>query len=434
MIGIRREDKNEWERRAPLTPDHVALLVAKLGLRFTVQPFPRRAFADLEYRSAGARLEEDLGGCDLILGVKEIPLDKLLPGKAYLFFSHTTKQQAYNVPLLRRLLDLRCTLIDYEQILDERGRRLIFFGRHAGYAGMIDTLWALGQRLAAEGIATPIERVRLAHEYSSLDEATHHISRIGEELRRTGVPDTMRPVVCGFTGSGNVTRGALEIIQRLPSVEVAPEQLDGLLEDEQVLRNVVYTVKFQRDHRYRRLDGGPVDVEELTRHPERFESGIPRWLHHLTVLVHGAYWKPPQPRLLTLEQLRWLWSGPRPKLRVIADISCDIHGAIEATVRAGTPGNPVYVYDLDRDQAVDGVRQPGPVMMTVDNLPCQLPRESSQHFGDALMRFVPALARCDWSRPLDRLGLPEELARAIVVHHGELTPNYFYLLELLELR
>ena len=150
--------------------------------------------------------------------------EKLLANKTYLYFSHTTKGQAYNMPMLRRLMELGCTLIDYEQITDERNKRLIFFGRYAGYAGMINTLWALGRRLEAEGHVTGLERIRLAHDYSSLDEATHHIARVGERLRHTGFPETLRPIVCGFTGSGNVSLGAQEIFDRLPTLDVAPEE------------------------------------------------------------------------------------------------------------------------------------------------------------------------------------------------------------------
>jgi len=432
MIGIRREDKNEGERRVPLTPDHVAALVERQGIGFTVQPYARRAFPDVDFRLAGAEVEEDLSGCRPILGVKEIPIDHVSHGGIYLCFSHTTKGQASGMPLLKRLLDLGCTLIDYEHIVDRYSRRLIFFGRHAGYAGMIDTLWALGKRLAAEGTHTPFEHVRLAHDYSSLDQATHHISMIGEQLRHDGLPPALQPLVCGFTGSGNVTRGALEIIQRLPTIDVVPAELDRLMQDDRRPLNVIYTLRFRRGERYVRSAGGELDDEEFSRHPDRYESGISRWLGHLTMLVHGAYWQPPQPRIVTLDALRALWSDGPPRLRVVSDIACDIDGAIQSTVRATTPGEPVYVYDLDSDQAIDGISGNGPVMMTVDNLPCQLSAESSQHFGDALARFVPALATCDWERSLEELELPEAIRRAVVTHRGVLTPEFTHLRRLLD--
>jgi alpha-aminoadipic semialdehyde synthase len=426
-IGIRREDKNEWERRSPLTPDHLLELVDKHGLEFSVQPAPLRAFPDQDYRRTGARIDESLDGCRVVLGIKEIPADRLEAGRTYVFFSHTTKGQAANMPSLARLMHLGCSLLDYEHVRDDRGRRLIFFGRYAGHAGMLDGLWALGKRLDSEGHVTPFERVRLAHDYSSLDEAAHHVHRIGERLRHSGLADGLHPMVVGFTGSGNVYLGAREIFDRLPHVEVDPGDLEQLADDGERPRNVLYRVHFRREHRFVRADGGSLELAELERSPERYRGGLNRWLPHLTVLVHGAYWKVGQPSVVSLDDLRGLWRGGEPKLRILADISRDVNGGIEATVKPTEPGDPVYVYDLRRDQAVPGVRGEGPVVLAIDNLPCQLPVESSEHFADTLARFVPALAHCDWDRPLDELELPHELSAALIVHHGRLTPRFAYL-------
>jgi alpha-aminoadipic semialdehyde synthase len=425
-IGVRREDKNEWERRAPLTPDHVAELGEQHGIRVSIQPAPQRAFPDKDYVAAGAHLDEALEDCRIVIGIKEIPLTQLRPRGVYLFFSHTTKGQPHNMPMLARLLGLGCTLVDFEHVVDERGRRLIFFGRYAGHAGMIDGLWALGRRLAAEGHVTPFERVRLAHDYSTLDEATHHIHRVGEELRHAGLPEALHPLVCAFTGSGNVSRGAQEIFDRLPQVEIASSELAGLAADRRRSRNVVYRVHFDRATRFARVGGGPLDEDELARHPERYRSGLGAFLPHVTFLVHGAFWRPGHPRVLSLDDLRELWRGRAP-LRVVADISCDIGGGIEATVRATTPGDPVYVYDVAHGETMRGVAGDGPVILAVDNLPCQLPVEASEHFADTLAHFVPALVDCDWEAPLGALALPRELVDAVVVHRGALAPRFAHL-------
>ena len=231
MIGIRREDKNRWERRAPLMPDHVAELLSEHGIQVRVQPSSTRVFPDKDYAAAGAALSEDLSACRIVLGVKEIPAEKLVRRQAYLYFSHVIKGQPAGMPMLRRLLELEATLLDYEPIVDRRGRRLIFFGRHAGYAGMLDTLWALGQRLLHEGFTTPLAELRLAHLDSSLDEATDHVARVGERIRHEGLPPGLRPIVVGFTGSGNVSHGAQEVFDRLPFQAVDPEELDSLHED-----------------------------------------------------------------------------------------------------------------------------------------------------------------------------------------------------------
>jgi len=427
-IGIRAEDKNRWERRAPLTPEHVRELVATQGIAVRIEPSARRAFADASYLEAGATLTSDLAGCDVVFGVKEIPLEKLAVGNSYVYFSHVIKGQPANLPALARLLEIGATLIDYEAIVDRRGRRLIFFGRHAGYAGMIDTLWAFGQKLAAEGAFTPLEHVRRALHYSGLDEAMAHIARLGEHVRQLGFPPPRRPIVCGFTGTGNVTTGAMEVFERLPILDIEPEELLALTEDRDRPRNVLYRCHFERHHRYRRRTDGGFDPAEFTAHPERYESGLGPYLPHLSLLVHGAYWYPAHPRLVTREMLEELFvNEERPKLRVIGDISCDVDGGIEATVGATTPGDPVFVYDPASSTATPGVEGRGVVVMAVDNLPCELPVEASQHFGDSLLRFVGALVRCDWRRPFAELGLPPELAGAVITHRGELTPGYRHL-------
>jgi saccharopine dehydrogenase (NAD+, L-lysine-forming) len=423
-IGIRAEDKNRWERRAPLVPDHVRELVGAQGLAVTVQPSARRAFPDQDYADAGAALDPALAGCRVVLGIKEIPPAKLEPGRVYAVFPHVLKGQAPNMPMLARLLELGCTLIDYEKIVDRNGRRLIFFGRYAGYAGMLDSLWALGQRLAAEGFFTPLEQVRQAHQYAGLEEALHHVARVGEHVRHAGLPVGLRPVVATFTGSGHVARGAQEVYDRLPVLEIEPHDLPLLSEDRDRPRNVFFRTVLRRADRYRRRGGGGFDGAEFFAHPERYESALGELLPHVTLLVHGAYWEPGQPELVTREQLaRLLDADPQPKLRVIGDISCDVGGAIAATVRATDPGDPVFLYN-PRQPVRPGVAGSGFVVMAVDNLPCELPVDSSEHFGDSLLQLVVALARCDWDAPWERLTLPRELREAVLVHRGEPTPPY----------
>ena len=425
VIGIRTEDKNRWERRAPLTPDHVRELGLDHGIGVRVQPSPQRIFPDVDYASAGAEVTPDLEACRVILGVKEVPAEKILAGKTYAFFPHVTKGQEASMPMLRRIVELGCTLVDYELIVDRRGRRLIFFGRHAGYAGMIDSLWALGQRLASEGFVTPLEEIRLAHQYASLDEATSHIARIGERIRHTGLPAGLRPIVVAFAGSGNVSRGAQEVCERLPVQSVEPEDLTSISEDRDRPRNVLFTVVLGREHRLERITGGSFDAAEYADHPELYRSGLPSLLPHVTVLINGVYWEPRLPVLVTKAALRELWARERePKLRVIGDITCDIRGSVEVTEKATTPGDPVFVWNPETGAITSGVAGTGPVVMAVDNLPCELPAEASEHFGDSLLRFVPPLARCDWDVPLDALELPREIRDAIIVHRGELAPAF----------
>lgn len=428
MIGIRREDKNRWERRVPLTPEHVAQLVSRHGLEVAVQPSSNRAFPDQAYRDAGGRISEDLEDCRAVLGVKEIPVEKLRAETVYFYFAHVIKGQAQNMPALRTLLDLGSTLVEYERIVDEEGKRLIFFGRHAGYAGMIDALSALGRRLSWEGIETPFAALRSAHEYVDLEEARAHVRRVGEAIRHEGIPESLHPLVFGFTGSGNASRGAREILDLLPYEEVRPRELDSLASDADLPRDVVFQVVFERRHRVERRDGGPFDADEALTRPDLYRSAMGRYLPHVTVLVNGIYWDPRAPRVVTREDLVRLIAGPEPpRLRVLADISCDVGGSIEANVRATTPGDPVYVYDPRDGSEVSGVAGRGPVVLAVDNLPCEFPFDASAYFGDALLRYLPAIARCDWTRPLEALEIPEEIRAAIVCHRGALAPAYAYL-------
>jgi saccharopine dehydrogenase (NAD+, L-lysine-forming) len=427
-IGLRREDKNQWERRVPLTPTQVVAL-AQQYINFLVQPSPIRAFPDAAYAEAGAAIEEDLSAAEVVLAIKEVPPELLQPGKTYLFFSHTIKGQPHNMPLLRRLLELRCQLIDYERVVDEHNRRRIFFGQHAGLAGMIDTLRALGQRLAWEGITTPLAGLSPTYEYADLPTAQSDLRRIGQRLVEEGWPIDLTPVVIGLAGYGNVSRGAQAILDLLPVRPITPAELLTLNEREDFDRNVIYKVVFKEEDTVEPVaEGQPFDLAEFFQHPERYRSKFDRYLPHLTVLVNCIYWDARYPRLLTKETARRLYgSDSPPKLRVIGDISCDIEGGIEPTIKATEPDAPSFVWQPETDTTVDGVAGAGPVIMAVDNLPCELPVESSTSFGEALMPFIPALAACDFSVAFAECALPPELKRATIVYHGELTPEYQYL-------
>lgn len=428
-IGIRREDKNRWERRVPLTPAQVANLSRQHGLSFEVESSTLRVFPDEEYVQAGARLVQESPTSPLVLGVKEIPLDKLAADRVYLFFSHTIKGQSYNMPLLQRLLDLRCTLIDYERIVDEHERRLIFFGRYAGLAGMMDSLWALGRRLAWEGLATPLARLEPTYRYADLGAVQAAVRQAGEALRQDGIPASLRPLVVGFTGYGNVSCGAQEVLEALSPLEVTPEALLAGGELPGDPSRSIYKVVFREEHIVEPQDPDhPFELRDYYEHPERYRSIFAGYLPHLTVLVNGVYWAPRYPRLVTCAALRELYAAePQPRLRVFGDISCDVEGSIQCTVRCTTLDDPVFVWDPESGQTSYGVEGRGPVVLAVDNLPCELPAEASHSFGEVLSTWLPALARADFSQPFGSLDLPPELKRAVVAHRGELTPDYRYL-------
>ena len=428
-IGIRREDKDPWEARVPLAPGDVARLTSSGSVEIIVQPSPQRIFAADEFVAAGARVDEDLSACDVVLAVKEMPRELFAPGKTYAFFSHTIKGQPYNMDMLRRLMELGCQLIDYERITDEDGRRLIFFSRFAGLAGAIDSLWALGRRLEWEGLApNPFAGLEQTYRYPTLAAALTAVREAGARIARDGLPAELSPFVVGITGYGNVSRGAQEVVDALGAVAKAPDDLDDLFAGA-APRRAVHKVVFEEcDMVVRRDASAPFALDEYYRQPELYEGAFERRLPRLTVLLNCVFWDAPYPRLVTKAAVRRLFAAAAPpRIRVIGDVSCDIEGSVELTVKETHIDAPVYVYDPETGGVCDGVEGKGPVVLAVGNLPCELSRESSEAFSAALSPFVPALAATDFSLPYDRLSLPPELKRALILHHGELTPGYDYM-------
>ncbi len=429
IIGIRREDKNEWERRVPLIPGDLGSLQRDQGMQFLVQPSPIRVFPDQEYQEAGAILQEDLSDAGIVLAVKEVPPDFLEEKKTYLFFSHTIKGQAYNMPLLQRVLDLKATLIDYERITDEQNRRLIFFSVHAGYAGTIETLRAWGLRMRHEGVATPLADIKPAYEYQDLADAMAHVKEIGDRIDVGGLGDYGKPLIIGIAGYGNVSRGSQELLECLPVTEIQTgdlEQAAGAgLADIGPLAKVVF---HEEDMVEPRASEAQFVLQDYYQHPDNYRGVFSRHLPHLDVLLNTIYWEGRYPRLVTRKWAKSAYAADKqPRLRVIGDISCDIAGGIELTVTATMPDEPCYVVDPESMQITPGVDGRGPVIMAVDNLPCELPREASVSFSRALRDMMPDLAQADFSSGFETLILPAYLKKAVIAHRGELTPTYRYL-------
>lgn len=430
-IGLRREDKSVWERRVAVTPEDARALRAQ-GLEVWAQPSLHRVFTDSEMEAAGVRLSEDLCACPVVLGIKEMPPDYFHPGGVYVFFSHTTKGQLKNMKMLQSLMERGGTLIDYEKIVDEEGRRLVFFGRFAGLAGMVETLWALGRRLQWEGYDTPLARVRHAYQYRDLEEVRQAMARLGAELAEQGLPPAVSPLIVGVAGYGNVGRGALEILDLLPALDIPADDVPDLAR-RGGSRFAIYRSVFREADTVEPVEpGASFDLADFRLHPQRYGGVFERFLPHLTAVVNCVYWEPRFPRLISKEFLRRHWLEDRPRLRVIGDISADLEGSIEATVRITEPGSPVYVYDPLTGRDVEGVEGRGPVIMAVDILPSELPRDSSVYFSQVLRDFIPAIARADYSVGWEELDLPPAVKRAVIVYQGRLTPSYEYLDEYLQ--
>ncbi len=430
VIGIRRETKDDLERRAPISPDQVKELVEKNNLKVIVQPASQRKYTDEQYRNAGAILQEDLSECNIIFGVKEVPIPDLIPNKPFVFFSHTIKGQQYNMPLLKSILDQNITLIDYEPVTNEQGKRIIFFGRFAGIAGMIDSLWILGQRLKYEGYNTPFERIKQAVEYETLEEAENEISAVGKEIAENGLPDELTPLITGFTGRGNVSKGAQKIYELLPVEKISPGELIDLVESGNYSNRKVYSCEFYSPDLYCRKDGAEFNREDFYKHPDLYKSQFEKYIPYLTVLINGIYWEPEFDRLVTKQFITESYKqNKKLSLKVIGDITCDIAGSIELTQKATRYDNPCYVFNPEDQKIYDGWEGSGPVILAVDKLPTEIPREATTSFGAALLPFVPKLAGTDFSKEFDELDLPEEFRGAVIAHRGKLTPKYEYLYE-----
>ncbi len=420
---IIQETKNDWERRTPLTPDDVARLVDQ-GLDIGVVASPIRAFPDDAYVAAGATVERDASGARVVMGIKEPPIDAIGDGQVFLVFSHTIKGQDYNMPLLQRFLDRGATLIDYERIVDERGRRLIAFGNFAGIAGAVDAVHTLARRLDVLGVEHPLGEARMTHEYATTERAYAAMDRIGAAIRERGFDPSMAPVVFAVVGCGNVAGGAGHVLDHLGAVAVRPADLASLEPDPRVL----YRVDLVERDLYERADGGAFDLQDYYDHPERYRCVADPMLDHVTMLINTAYWDARYPRVVPRSSLR-RFADSRSRMLVIGDVSCDVAGSVEGTVRCTDLDAPVFVYDPDTGEAPAGVEGRGTVVLAVDHLPCELSAESSAFFGAILRDLLPGLAAADLDADLEASGLPPELARAVITWRGALAPGYTYLRE-----
>ncbi len=428
-IGIRREDKNEWERRVPLVPDDVAELREKYGIKTIIQPSEIRIFSDEEYRNAGADVSEDLQAADIIFAVKEIPIQLLKHGKTYLFFSHTIKGQPYNMKMLQRLMELECNLIDYERISGQKDNRLITFSRYAGLAGLIETLRAYGQKMKLNGYTTPFAEIQQAYQYDSLEEAKDHIRKIGEMISKDGLPQELTPLTVGFLGYGNVSKGAQEMFDLLPFKTIEPDQLAELTGKETTPANhhCLFKVVFKEKDIVKPLHGS-FDLQEYFDHPERFESIFDRYLQRLQILINGIYWTEKYPRFVTRENLKNnLHLIEKSGIKVIGDISCDINGSVEITSKSTMPDKACYTYFPENDGFVDGIQDAGITVMAIDNLPCEFPREASNEFSQELKTFVNGIVSADFTADFNEIELPYEIKKATILYNGSLTGEYEYM-------
>lgn len=412
---LRKEHKNRWERRVALTPAAVKQLLAQ-QLPVFVESSDIRVFSDEEYAEVGARFLASPDEAQFVVGIKEPPVDSIRDAQVHLAFAHVIKGQSYNMPLLQAFIDRKATLLDYEPITDELGVRTIAFGHYAGIAGAADSFWLLGQKLAQKGLSSPLQGLKQTKDYPTQAALT-------EAMRALDL-QTGEPVQVVVVGTGKVGGGAIEVCQwlGLPKVEVE-DVMAG-----KAPAGSWYTVASSR-HLHEHLDGQPFCQEEyLQEGKARYRSSFDRLLGRFNLLLQTPFWTDKYPK--HLDRARMLAHKTALPL-VIGDISCDIHGSLECTHKASTIDVPAFTYDVDSDTIADGIAWNGPTVMSIDNLPCELPLDASCHFSARLTDYLPAIMAMDLSQPFDHCGLPPALKRATIVYNGELTPNYQYLKQFL---
>ncbi|XP_003221378.2 alpha-aminoadipic semialdehyde synthase, mitochondrial isoform X2 [Anolis carolinensis] len=445
VLAIRREDVNAWERRAPLAPRHVKLLT-NLGYKVLVQPSNRRSIHEKDYIKAGGIIQEDISAACLIVGVKRPPDGKLIPKKNYAFFSHTIKAQEANMPLLDEILSKNIRLIDYEKMVDHRGVRVVAFGKWAGVAGMINILHGMGLRFLALGHHTPFMHLGMAHNYRNSSQAVQAVRDAGYEISLGLMPKSIGPITFVFTGTGNVSKGAQEMFNALPCEFVEPHELKEVSRTGD-LRKVYGTVLSRHHHLVRKSDG-VYDPVEYDKHPElytsRFNTDI---APYATCIINGIYWEQHTPRLLNRQDAQRLLAPLRPsatategcpelphKLVAICDISADTEGSIEFMTECTTIDNPFCMYDADQHIIHDSVEGSGILMCSIDNLPAQLPIESTECFGDMLFPYIEEMLLSDASEPLESQNYSPVVRDAVIASNGVLTDKFKYIQKLRESR
>lgn len=441
VMAIRREDINVWERRAPIAPSHVTELIHK-GVKVLVQPSTRRAYTMDEYERAGAVITEDLSPASLIIGVKAVPVDLLIPNKTYAFFSHTIKAQEANMPLLDAMLEKNIQLVDYEKMVDYKGQRVCAFGKFAGVGGMINILHGLGLRLLALGHHTPFMYMGATHNYKNSRAAKLAIYELGEDIRAGKLPAHFGPLSFVFTGSGNVSQGAQEMFQELPHIYVEPHELKKAIQCTDH-RKVIGTVVSREDYLVPKA-GGVFDAEEYDAHPDRYRSTFAETIApYMNVLVNGTYWAPNVPRLLTCDDARNLLKTLKrssaydgcpslpQRLLAICDISADCDGSLAFMTECTTIEYPFHLYNIKSGTSQIGMAGDGVLICSIDNLPAQLPREATDYFGKLLVPWLQEMVDSDAKSPFEKQNhFTDTVKNAIITSNGQLTPNYKYIADL----
>jgi alanine dehydrogenase len=392
-FGIIKERKNPPDRRVVFTPEELVRLQNEHPEAvIKVESSGIRVFNDDAYRNLGIEVADDVSDCDVLFGVKEIPVDYLIPNKKYFFFSHTIKKQAHNRKLLLAILEKNIELFDHETIVDANNRRLIGFGRYAGIVGAYNGFRAFGIKFELFNIAKA----------ETLQTKEDLIAR----LKRQVLPN----IKIVLTGHGKVGMGAKEILDGMKMKQVSPDDFLS-----KIYTYPVYTQIDVLDYN-KRIDGTKAESNsDFYQHPEAYTSDFERFSKVADIFMAGHFHANGSPDILTREML----NAPDNKIKAVADISCDVDGPIACTTKASTIADPFYGYLPNTGEEVSYTHPGAIVVMAVDNLPCELPKDASEGFGEMFMEHViPAFFNGDKDGILERAKMTE---------NGKLTPRFAYL-------
>jgi len=391
-FGIIRERKNPPDRRVVLTPEACVKILAKYKeAEIIVEPSPIRVFNDKEYEAKGLQVVSEMEKCDVLIGVKEVPITDLIPNKKYFFFSHTIKKQPYNRNLLRAILEKNIELYDHEVITGTKGQRLVAFGRYAGIAGAYNGLRAYGLKFGL---------FQLPKAETLTDQRALIL-----ELRRVKLPN----IKILLTGRGRVGNGAKEMLEAMGIKKVGVTDYLN-----KTFREPVYC-QIDASEYNKRKDGVRGNKADFFAHPRDYKSNFFRFAEVTDFYIAGHFYGDGAPYLFTREDAK----QQNFRIKVVADVSCDIDGPVATTIRPSTIADPIYGYDPITEMEVDFKDSHAIAVMAVDNLPCELPRDASVGFGDAFVKYViPAFFNGDADGVLERARMTKD---------GKLTKRYSYL-------
>lgn len=396
-VGIIKEGKVPVDHRVPFSPEQCMVIKQKYPhVELVVQTSDIRCFKDEEYEKLGVEIVENVDDCDILFGVKEVPIESLLSNKTYFFFSHTIKKQPYNKGLLQEVLRKKITLVDYE-CLKSNDQRVVAFGRFAGIVGAYNGVLTYGKKYG-------LFDLKPAHQCFNMQEMWGEFSKV-----------KLPPIKILLTGGGRVAKGAQEVLYSMKIKNVSmPEFVEDTFDEP------VY-IQLDSDAYNKRKDGAPFDYKDFYTNPHLYESDFEKYLAHTDLVIAGAFWDPNAPVLFQEKDV----ASKEFKIRVIADITCDIQGSIPTTLKSTTIDAPFF--DVNRSNmkeenafsSLDNV-----TVMSIDNLPCELPRDASISFGEQLLNNVT-----------DDLFLndsSEVILDATIASKGKLLSKYQYLSDYVE--